>query len=162
MLLDRRYTFRFIEVAVEDKRVVVLEIGRAFRHPVKFQNEAYFRLGSYKKKLKDAPERERDLWRELDQTPFEKGIAADRLAADEVLRQLDHPAYFELLECPLPDGTQAILTALEQDDLVSRCEAGGWNITNLGVILFAKRLDDFGTVRRKAMRVIVYKARGRE
>ncbi len=34
---------------------------------------------------------------------------------------------------------------------------GGWNITNLGAILFAKQLDDFKRLDRKAMRVIIYR-----
>ena len=38
---------------------------------------------------------------------------------------------------------------------------GGWKITNLGAVLFAKRLDDFPGVRRKAMRVIVYRGTDR-
>ena len=36
-----------------------------------------------------------------------------------------------------------------------------WDITNLGAILFAKKLDDFPKLKRKAMRVILYKGKGR-
>jgi hypothetical protein len=53
----------------------------------------------------------------------------------------------------LPDGRAAILDALGKEGLIAPCEAGGWNITNLGAILFAKRLDDFPTLRRKALRL---------
>ena len=42
-----------------------------------------------------------------------------------------------------------------------RCEAGGWDITNLGALLFAKRLADFPTLKRKAVRVIQYRGTGR-
>jgi predicted HTH transcriptional regulator len=159
--LEPKINFRFVEVSLDAKRVVLLEIGRAFRHPVRFQREEYVRVGSYKKKLKDFPERERDLWRELDHTPFEKGIAVEHATADDVLRLLDYPAYFDLLERPLPDNKEGILAALAQDDLIARCDAGNWNVTNLGALLFAKKLEDFRTVRRKAMRVVVYKDRGR-
>ena len=38
---------------------------------------------------------------------------------------------------------------------------GGWNITNLGAILFARKLDEFPKLKRKAMRVILYKGKGR-
>ena len=39
--------------------------------------------------------------------------------------------------------------------------AGGCNITNLGGVFFAKRLEDFAALRRKAMRVIKYRGRSR-
>lgn len=160
-LLDPKINFRFFSFAVEKKSIVLLEISAAFRHPVKFKNQEFIRVGSYKKKLKDFPEKERTLWRSLDQTPFESGIAEEHVESDEVLRLLDTPSYFELLELPLRDGRNAILEALREDNLLQPCEAGGWNITNLGAILFARKLDDFPKLKRKAMRVILYKGKGR-
>lgn len=153
--------FRFFEVAVDGQPVVLLEIERAFRQPVQFQGAEFIRVGSYKKRLKDFPEKERALWRIFDRAPFESGIAAERLPAEEVLRLLDYPAYFDLLERPLPENRDGILSALEDDKLIAPCEAGGWNVTNLGAILFAKRLDDFAALKRKAMRVIQYKGNSR-
>lgn len=41
------------------------------------------------------------------------------------------------------------------------CPAGGYNITNLGALLFARKLADFPKIKRKAMRVILYKGKGR-
>jgi len=96
-LLDPKINFRFFSFAVEKKSIVLLEISAAFRHPVKFKNQEFIRVGSYKKKLKDFPEKERTLWRSLDQTPFESGIAEEHVESDEVLRLLDTPSYFELL-----------------------------------------------------------------
>ena len=160
-LLDPKIHFRFFEFAVEEKPVVLLEIGRAFRRPVRFRNQSFIRIGEVKKPLKDAPERERELWRILDQIPFEDLLAAERVTADKVLRLLDYPAYFELLEQPLPANRDGILEALNNDRLICACDAGGWNITNLGAILFAKRLGDFAKLQRKAMRVIQYRGTGR-
>lgn len=50
--------------------VILLEIGAAFRHPVQFKGEEFIRVGSYKKKLKDHPEKERGLWWVFDHLPF--------------------------------------------------------------------------------------------
>ena len=61
--------------------VVVLEIARAARHPVRFKGQMFIRVGSYKKKLEVFPEKERALWRIFDQTPFEDGLAIDRITA---------------------------------------------------------------------------------
>lgn len=160
-LLSPRIDFRFHSVEVDGRRVVLLEIDRADRHPVSFSGVEYIRVGSYKKPLKAFPEKERALWRIFDRVPFEAGIAAEHLGDDEVLRKLDYPAYFDLLELPLPDGRAAILDALQADRLITRCEAGGWNVTHLGAILFAKRLEDFGRLGRKAARVIQYRGRDR-
>ncbi|MEO5951600.1 MAG: ATP-binding protein [Chloroflexia bacterium] len=160
-LLAPKIHFRFFEVSIEGQPVVLLEIERAFRHPVQFQGVELIRIGSYKKRLKDFPEKERALWRIFDRMPFEDGIAAERAQDDEVLRLLDYPAYFDLLKRPLPENRDGILRALADDSLIRPCEAGGWNVTNLGAILFAKRLEDFGSLPRKAMRVIQYRGASR-
>ena len=160
-LLDPKINFRFHALEIDAKAVVLLEIGAAFRHPVRFRGREFIRVGSYKKKLKDHPEKERELWRVFDEIPFERGIAAEHVSSENVLKLLDYPAYFDLLELPLPDGRAAILDALAKDELIHACDAGDWNITNLGAILFAKKLVDFPGLRRKAIRVVHYKGRGR-
>jgi len=159
--LAPKINFRFHELEIDDQPVVLLEIGAAFRHPVQFKNREFIRVGSYKKRLKDFPEKERTLWRVFDQVPFERGVATECVSSEEVLKLLDYPAYFDLLELLLPDGRTAILDALSKDELISACRAGNWNITNLGAILFAKRMDDFPGLRRKAIRVVHYRGRGR-
>lgn len=153
--------FHFFEVEVDGLPLVLLEIERAFRQPVQFKGQEFIRVGTYKKRLKDFPEKERALWRLFDTAPFESGIASEHQTDEDVLRLLDYPAYFDLLERSLPENRAGILAALEDDKLIAPCPAGGWDITNLGAILFAKRLDDFAQLKRKAMRVIQYKGNSR-
>lgn len=160
-LLSPKINFRFYRFQAEGKPVVLLEISAAFRHPVQLKGTEFIRVGSYKKKLKDFPEKERELWRVFDRTPFEKEIAAENIAAEEVLRLLDYPAYFDLLSLPLPEGRDGILSALAADDMIAPGKGGKWNITNLGAVLFAKRLADFRTLARKAVRVVLYKGENR-
>lgn len=160
-LLEPKLHFRFSQVSIEGRSVVILEIERAFRQPVRFRGQEYIRVGSYKKKLEDFPEKERGLWRIFDQTPFEDRIAAERVPDGEVLRLLDYPAYFDLLERPLPENRYGILDALSRDGLIRRSDAGGWNVTNLGAVLFAKRLGDLRSLRRKAMRIVQYRSNSR-
>lgn len=160
-LLAPKINFRFHAVAIDGMALVLLEIERAVRHPVQFSGVEYLRIGSYKKKLKEFPERERALWRLFDTTPYELLPAADHLSGDEVLRLLDYPSYFDLLARPLPDGRDALLQALAADELIAREDSGHWCVRNLGALLFAKRLTDFGNLRRKAVRVIVYEGHGR-
>jgi len=159
--LAPRIHFRFFEFVLEELPVVLLEISRAFRHPVRFRSQAFIRVGEVKKPLKEAPERERELWRILDQTPFEDLQAAERASDEEVLKLLDYPSYFDLLEQPLPANRDGILGALRDDQLIVSSDAGGWCITNLGAILFARRLSDFAQLKRKATRVVQYRDESR-
>ena len=160
-LLSPKIEFRFHELLSDDAAVVLLEIGAAFRHPVQFKGQEYIRVGSYKKRMKEYPEKERALWRVFDQTPFERQVAAEELSAVEVLKLLDYPAYFELLRLPLPDSRNAIVDALRSDGLVVETDSARLNITNLGALLFANRLADFHGLRRKPVRVVVYRGSNR-
>ena len=70
---------------------------------------------------------------------------------------LDTQSYFDLIQRPYPDTRDAVLNRFEREKLlVSR--DGRWMITNLGAVLFAKRLDEFEGLRRKAPRVVVYES----
>lgn len=160
-LLSPKIEFQFHETEISDRHVVVLEIAAAYRHPVKFKHEEYVRLGSNKKKLKELPDKERALWRAFDRTPFEVLIAAPDLADEEAIALIDYPAYFELLRQPLPENRRQILDSLAAERLLRRNESGRWDITYLGAILFARRLDDFAALKRKAVRVIAYKDNSR-
>jgi predicted HTH transcriptional regulator len=137
--------------------LVLLEIGRAFRHPVQFAGHEYVRVGTYKKKLKDFPEKERTLWRIFDATPFEALLAAENVSAQVVLDLIDHQAYFGLMTLAVPDQPDAVLQTLAMDRLVERSPDGGWNIRNKGAILFGRNLRDFTGLSRKAVRVIAYR-----
>ena len=160
-LLVPKINFYFHDLETDTGKVVILEIDRASRHPVRFQGVEYIRIGSCKKTLKEFPEKEREIWRIFDAKPYEALFAVERVSPDDVLRLLDYPAYFELTNQPLPDNKQGVLDRLAADSLVVKNEAAAYNITNLGAILFAKKLDDFQKLKRKAIRVIVYKGNTR-
>ena len=156
-LLKPKIDFQFYEVEIEQKNLILLEIATAVVNPVSFQGIEYIRLNSHKKKLKELPEKERELWRVFDRIPFEKQIAVDNLNDSDVLGYLEYTAYFELLNIPLPENRDAILKSLESDEMILKAQNGKYNITNLGATLFAKNLNDFNHLKRKAIRVIQYK-----
>lgn len=160
-LLSPRIHFRFIEFDVDGKHVSMIEIPRASHRPVQFRGVEYIRVGSYKKKLKDHPERERELWRVFDVTPFEQQVALGDVDASDVLAHLDYPAYFRLLDVPLPETRDGILARLVDDNMIEQAQGGRWNILNLGAILFASDLSKFRHLARKAVRVIEYDGEGR-
>lgn len=155
--LAPKINFHFYELKTDKGVVIILEIGRAFRNPVQFEGREYIRIGSYKKLLKEFPEKERQLWRIFDTTPFEDMPAVDKVNADEVLQLLDYPAYFDLVNQPLPDNKKGIIERLGEESMIKINDAGSYSITNLGAILFAKKLDEFKNLKRKSVRVIIYK-----
>lgn len=154
--LSPKINFAFYTFQVNGLDMVLLDIDAAFRHPVQFQNDAWVRVGSYTKRLREFAEVQRTLWRTLDKTPYEWQSAADTLNAQQVLALLDYPSYFARLKMPLPDGHHALLAALEADRLIERMDSGDWRMLNLGALLFAKRLTDFDALGRKAIRMVRY------
>ena len=97
----------------------------------------------------------------FDRVSFEQEIALERVSAADVLKLLDYPTYFHLLGVPPADGTGAIVEALARDRLVERSLSGGFDVTNLGAMLFARDLGDFPRIRRKALRVVYYRGTSR-
>jgi len=164
-MLSPRPHFKFYQVNVpvegEELPVVILEIPRAHSKPTSFSGKELVRIGSNKKPLKDYPEVERGLWRIFDKTPFEELPAASDLSMTEALALLDYTAYFELLGLPLPTDQAGILSRLEEDGMLRCDDAKRWEVTNLGAILFARELQSFKGLARKAVRLVVYKGKGR-
>ena len=159
--LTPKIDFKFYEFSFEDKNIVLLEISPASVSPVQFQNIEYIRIGSYKKKLKDYPEKERKLWRAFDKEPFESRIAISNASDNKVLKLINYPSYFDLLNLPLPDNKQGILSALESEKMIIKNDSNRWDITNLAAVLFAKKLTEFDSLSRKSIRVITYKGNDR-
>jgi len=153
--------FVFHSIDIEGLPVVVLEIPRATHTPIQFKGIEYIRSASYTKKLKDFSEMERELWRVFENTPYESLPATEELSAEEVLRLIDYPAYFDLMGMDLPTNRDQILDRLKSENLITATESGKWQILNLGGLLFAKSLADFPRLSRKSLRVIHYQSRNR-
>lgn len=154
-MLTPRLDLRFQAFDHGGKPMVILEIPAALHTPVQWAGTEYIRVGSLNKPLKGYPEKERELWAVLRATNFEQGIAKSGLDADEVLHLLDYPNYFELTGQRLPSDKEGILAKLVADQLAINGPQG-WGVTNLGAILFARNLDDFGPLGRKSLRIIKY------
>ena len=71
------------------------------------------------------------------------------------MQLLDVQSYFDLRKRPFPSTRREALDALVQKQLL-RSVGAGFAITNMGALLLAKRMADFETVARKAVRVVVY------
>ena len=118
-------------------------------------------VGSYKKRLREHPEKERALWAVFAERPFESCAAVERVSSDDILRLIDYPAYFRLMAIPLPDNRVAILERLEAERIIYRQAGNHYDISNVGAILFAADLRAFERLARKAPRVIIYRGANR-
>ena len=128
--------------------------------PVSFRGETYIRIGSYKKSLDDHPERERKIWNREHNYIFEREVAVSHVHEDDILDLIDYPGYFEMIKFPLPDNRKGILERMLQDKIILK-EQGLYSITNLGVLLFAKNIEVFDNLTRKAVRVVQYDGKNR-
>lgn len=153
--------FTINELTYEGKRVVMFIIDATRHTPVSFKGKPFIRIGSYKKSLDDHSERERKIWNHANRYTFEKAIAVEGVTADNALLLIDYPGFFELTKQALPTDKNGILDRLEQDKIIVAREDGLFDITNLGGILFARTLNAFETLSRKAVRVVVYQGNNR-
>lgn len=155
-LLNPHVDFSLHSVEEAGKDLVVMRVDAASKHPVTFKNIPYVRIGSYKKPLNSHPDHQRRLWRALEAYSFEQGTAKGDLAVEDIVQLLDYPAFFALHKAPLPESRSAIIEALENAGLIRHDVESQWQITNGGGLLYARDIDHFPRLARKAPRVILY------
>lgn len=63
--LNPRIDFKIHKLDIDGKNVILFEIPATSGTPVSFLHEAYIRVGSYTKKLKDYPEKAKKLWQSM-------------------------------------------------------------------------------------------------
>jgi ATP-dependent DNA helicase RecG len=80
---------------------------------------------------------------------------ADKLNTQKVLEFLDFESYFRLLRLPLPSNFENIIERFTDEGFVTK-QAGSYQITNLGGLLFARDLKNFGNLEYKAPRILTH------
>jgi predicted HTH transcriptional regulator len=90
--------------------------------------------------MNDHPAIEMELWGKLNTVDYESSFAKKDLNAGDVLKLLDYTTYFNLTNTTLPSETDKIIHYLLEEGLVVPQDDSLYTITNLGVILFAKKL----------------------
>lgn len=158
--LEPKIDFKIFEFKISGQPIALFRIDPAINTPVKFKGVPFIRVGSYKKKLKNHPEKERKIWKKIKHIVFEKEIAIKNIASDDVLKLINYPDVFKLLRIPLPTNKNGILEKLVEEKLIQK-KLDKYSITNLGAILFANDLNEFEGLERKAPRVIIYKGKNK-
>jgi len=157
-MINPKINFKFYEVAMDDDiTVVLLEIPSAETEPTKFASTAYIRIGTNLKPLVGYKEKEMELWRLFDTTPYELRIAASNMIEDDTVMLLDYSKYYDKLETPIPRNREKVLDDLTNEKFIKKNSAGNWDITNFGALMIAKDLKKFDQLIRRTVRVIWYK-----
>ena len=149
-------------VEYQNKNILFIKIDEAKEKPVHLRNgsiyDSYTRSAGQTRRLEKTEVA--NLISVSQGLRFEDGIAMTGLTAEDVLKLIDFTAYFDLTERVLPDGNDAILDVLCAEKLV-RKNGVTFDMTNLGAILFAKNIEEFDNLKRKAVRVIIYDGKDR-
>lgn len=153
-----RITFDEIyEVKYEERRVVMFQIPAAPKGlPIAYKGHYYGRDGESLVAL-NLHEIELIRSQAKDVPCFELMAAKDGLSAEDVLGLLDYRKLFERIDRRVPKDEGIILDLLKEYGFAAEAK-GCWTVTNMGALLFAKRLADFEGIRSRE--VIVRKYEG--
>ena len=143
----------FDEVAHPAGRVLVFHVpSRPAGQPVHYKGRYLMRAGE--ELVPMTPDQLKKIMAE-GEPDWAQNPAMPGCDGEKVVQVLDTQSYFDLLHLPYPATREAVLERFASERLIER-RGGAWTITNLGAILFAKRLESFDRLARKAPRVIVY------
>ncbi len=161
-MINPKINFKFFEVPMDNgRKVVLLEIPCAETETTKFGSVAYIRVGTNLKPLVGYKDKEMELWRRFDNTPYELRVAVSNISEDEVVNLLEYPRYYDKMEMPIPRNRDKVFEDLNNEKFIKKNDAGNWNITNLGALMIAKDLKRCDNLIRKSVRVIWYKSNNR-
>jgi len=151
-----------VAVNYQGKDLLFVKINEAQEKPIHLRNgsiyDSYIRSVGQTRKMEKT-----EVATAISQSQglqFEDGVSVTGLQAEEVLKRIDFTAYFDLAERPMPDGNEAILEILIAEKFVRKND-NLFEITNLGAVLFAKNIEEFENLKRKAVRVIIYESKDR-
>ena len=158
--LSPRIEVSIFETIYQNKLISLFQIQSAYGQPTCFSYHDYIRVGSITRALKDFPEKEKKIWTKGPKQFYEKAIAYQAGSAEEIVSLLDTQCYFDLLKIPYPSTRSSVVEKFESEKFI-KSNSQGYAITNLGALLFAKDIQNFDAVKRKAFRVIQYSGKNK-
>jgi len=158
--LKPHVNFTFDKVLKDGFEVIIMTVSCP-SSAISFDGIRYIRVGSSKTTLDQHPEKEKSLWEKLSHKNFEYLVAQSRVSSDNISELLDLKAFAALTGQRAPSRAVIIEQMVKSKFLLDR-GTGFFDITNLGALLLARDLSDFGlSLKRKASRVIQYKGRNK-
>jgi len=146
----------FLDFEEADKQFSILVIEPTYDRPVKFSGVEYIRVGENIKELGDFPDHERAIWLATGKRKFENSISLPHQSVEQVFEKLDVDIYYKLSGEEKPQKNEEVIRRLSLYGLIIDDMEGGYDITNLGAILFARDIGAFPSITTKSVRVIKY------
>ncbi len=164
--INPKIEFKFYEVPFknsngDDIHVTLIEIPCAEGEPTKYGSVGYIRVGSNLQPLSEYSEKEAELWRKFDKTPYEKRIACAEATDEDVVTLLDYPDYYRIIGAPIPENRDKVLRDLKDEKFIYKNDGGSWDITNYGALMIASDFKKFEDLAKKSVRVIRYPDRSK-
>lgn len=144
------------ELRIDGAHVLVLEIPAASHYATTFKKQAYCRIGSYTKNLKEYPALEKELWEKLMATSPEERIVLSGIALQELPSLFGIESYFKCLGLPFPSSLEEVASRFIREEFLLADESGKYGITELGALLFGKDLSSFDGLESKEIRLVRY------
>ena len=149
-MLSKNADFEIQSIDIDGKHIEMLIISKAAGVPVTFEKVDYIRVGSYTKKIIEFPSLQTQLWDKLRHEQFEEIFTMVDLQINDVVKYLRCDTYFDILNLPIPTSMDGYKYYLLEEGIIVKQDNGLFAITNLGAILFARKLSDFPRLGRKA------------
>lgn len=147
----------FRKLNIDGKRVVVLVIYSNPLELAKFKNVAYIRIGANTRKLDKFPNIEKEVWKNIVERDYESITAKACLSETEAISLLDFDALYEMRKNNAPVEQDALFDEAVRCGMVKDNYDTTFDITNFGALLYAKDINDFPSLKNKAIRIIHYK-----
>ena len=158
-MIEPPLMMEFLDFEDSGKAFAILSIEPSYDRPVRFAKSEYVRIGENIKELKDFKEHERALWFATARRKFEGGIALPHQSIEAVFEKLDVETYYSLSNERNPQNPNETIRRFTVKGFIKEDMEGGYDITNLGAILFARDITSFPSIATKSVRVIKYAGR---
>jgi ATP-dependent DNA helicase RecG len=155
-MIDPRLMMEFLDFEDRGKAFAILAVEPTYDRPVKFAGTEYLRVGENVKSLREFPEHERALWLATGRRKFENAVALSHQSVEQVFEKLNAKTYYQLRREEVPRNDAEIIRRFTQLGCIREDMEGGFDITNLGALLFANDIGQFPSIATKSVRVIKY------
>ncbi len=149
------------ELDLDGGHILVLEIPAASYFATTFKKQAYCRIGSYTKNLKEYPALEKELWQKLEGTAPEMRLAETSIDKARLSEILDFSSYANALALPSALSLEEGVSRFVREGFLIDEGAEHYSLTVLGGLLFAKDFSLFKPLSNKLLRVVRYSGNDR-
>lgn len=127
--------------------------------PVRYDGNAYIRIGASNTPLKNHRAIEKELWSNASSTDYWSTIVKDSLTDKEILEHISFESFPELAE---PHEKKKLLVSeaidflLEQGDVIIKQGTNQYGITRLGALVLSRNIKEFPSLKSKLVKLFMY------